>query len=196
MFRASSTGLALFLVLAACGGTARRSDAAALQGDDTTLGPGDTFDVRVYGEAELTGTYRVAQDGSIDFPLIGRVRVMGLEPTEIADALSTRLRDGRMLVQPQISVLVKEYASKRISVVGAVTRPGTFPMSSGLTVVQAISLAGGFTALASRNGTVVTRRINGQLRRYRVPVADVTEGEADDVALGAGDIIYVPERVF
>src|SRR5690242_15271599 len=70
--------------------------------DDTTLGPGDRFDVRVYGEADLTSNYQVAQDGSIDFPYIGRVQVATLEPTEISDMIETRLREGRVLVSPQV----------------------------------------------------------------------------------------------
>ena len=164
--------------------------------DDTTLGAGDVFDIRVYGEEELTGTYRVAQDGTIDFPLVGRIEVAGLEPPLVAETVRRRLQDGEYLVNPQVSLFVKEYNSKRISVIGAVQRPGTFPISSGLTAVQAISLAGGFTSLASRNETVMTRRVEGELRRFRVPAEDITQGEADDVLVQTGDIIYVPERIF
>lgn len=180
-----------------CGASAPPSSGAPeAAGNDTSLGAGDVFDVRVFGEEELTGSYRVAQDGSIDFPLVGRLAVEGLEPTQIADLVTSRLRDGQFMVNPQVSVLVREYNSKRISVLGSVTRPGTFPMTAGLTLVQAISLAGGFTSLASRNDIVVTRRVNGELRRYSVRADDVTEGRSDDFSLGAGDTIYVPERVF
>lgn len=182
--------------LAACGGAQAAGAPPEAAGNDTSLGAGDVFDVRVFGEAELTGSYRVAQDGSIDFPLIGRLVVEGLEPTQIADLVTTRLHDGGFLVNPHISVLVKEYNSKRVTVLGSVSHPGTFPMSAGLTLVQAISLAGGFTSLASRNDIVVTRRVNGELRRYRVRADDVTEGRSDDFSIGAGDTIYVPERVF
>src|SRR5688572_7151011 len=70
--------LVLSVAAMACGGGARRAPSAPLAGDDTTLGVGDVLDVRVYGEEELTGTYRVAQDGTIDFPFIGRVAVAGL----------------------------------------------------------------------------------------------------------------------
>lgn len=180
-----------------CSATMKQTPQALTVGeDDTTLGPGDVFEVSVYGEKELSGKYKVAKDGSIDFPLIGRVVVAGKEPTEVSDDISERLLEGQILRNPQVSVFVTEYASKRVSVVGAVSKPGTFPMSSGLTVVQAISLAGGFTALASRNDTLVTRRDSQKTERFRVPVERVTEGRADDFALQAGDIIYVPERLF
>lgn len=164
--------------------------------DDTTLNPGDTFDVRVYGEDDLSATYRVAQDGSIDFPLIGRIAVAGSEPTEVADLIARQLRDGEFLREPHVSVLVKESESRVVSVMGAVASSGTHPMRSGLTVVQAISLAGGFTPLANRNGTVVTRRVNGELKRYNVPVDDISRGRAEDFLLRSGDIVFVPERLF
>lgn len=164
--------------------------------EDTTLGAGDVFSVRVYGEDDLTNRYRVAQDGSIDFPLIGRLEVGGHEPTEIADMIAQSLRDRDYLVDPHVSVLVEEYNSKRISVVGAVASAGTFPMTAGLTVVQAISAAGGFTALASTDQVVVSRRVNGELERYRINVRRITRGQESDVPLRAGDLIYVPERVF
>ena len=163
---------------------------------DTKLDPGDVFDVRVYGEDELSNTYRVSRDGAIDFPLVGRVAVEGLEPSEVASRLAKQLRDDQFLVNPQVSVFVKEYNSKRVSVVGAVAKPGTFPLTTGMTVVQAITLAGGFSNLADRNGTVLTRKTDDGTVRYRIRVDKVTSGQSPDFPLAAGDIIYVPERLF
>ena len=164
--------------------------------DDTTLGPGDVFTVRVYGEDMMSGSHQVAPDGTINFPLLGAVQVSGLEPTEVAEKIQTELRERDLLRNPHVSVYVEEYASKRVSVMGAVANPGTFPLEPGMTVVQAISMAGGFSSLADRDGTVVTRRIEGEIVRYRVPVARVTKGQAKDIAVAAGDIIFVPERLF
>lgn len=186
---------AIALVLAACGGPSHSAPPPNAE-VDATLGAGDVFDVRVFGEEELSNSYRVAQDGTIDMPLVGRVEVAGLEPPHVADLIATRLRDGEFLRDPQVSIFVQEYNSKRVSVVGAVARPGTFPVTSDLTVVEAISMAGGFTSIADQNGTVVTRKIDDDLQRYPVRVEDVTEGSASDFPLQAGDIIYVPERVF
>lgn len=164
--------------------------------DDTTFGPGDVFSVRVYGEEAMTGSHQVAPDGTISFPLLGSVQVAGLEPTEVAKRIQTELRERDLLRNPHVSVYVDEYASKRISVVGAVENPGTFPLEPGMTVVQAISMAGGFSNLADRDGTVVTRRLNEQIVRYRVPVEKVQRGQAEDIEVAAGDIIFVPERLF
>ena len=66
----------------------------------------------------------------------------------------------------------------------------------GMTVVQAISMAEAFSALADRDGTIVTRRLGKEIIRYRVPVARVTKGQAEDIEVAAGDIIFVPERLF
>ncbi len=164
--------------------------------DDTTLGPGDVFDVRVFGEENLTGRYRVSQDGSIDYPFLGRVAVEGREPTEVVDTLATRLRDDGILRNPQVSVMVVEYNSKKITVMGAVTHTGQFPLTAGLTLAQAISLAGGFTALANPGATMVTRRTEGELRRFRIDVDDISRGRTEDFVLRAGDIVFVPERPF
>jgi protein involved in polysaccharide export with SLBB domain len=164
--------------------------------DDTTLGPGDVFAVRVYGEEELSGTHQVAPDGTINFPLLGSVDVNGLEPPAVADKVRRLLVERSLLRDPHVSVYVERYVSKRVSVVGAVANPGTFVLEPGMTVVEAISMAGGFSSLADRDGTVVTRRVGTEIVRYRVPVAKVAKGQAKDIEVAAGDIIFVPERLF
>lgn len=200
MLRTTRSMLAV-LVLAlvtsgGCGGATATPTMPVSANEDTTLGTGDVFEVRVYGEEELSGTYRVAADGTIDFPFVERVQVAGLEPGAVADALRARLVEGGFLVRPQISVMVTEYNSKRITVMGAVAEAGTFPLTSGITVVQAISLAGGFTPLANRDQTVVRRVVDGEPRQIVVPVEAIARGRGQDVELRAGDIVFVPERVF
>lgn len=165
--------------------------------EDTTLGTGDVFEVRVYGEEDLSADYRVDQHGTIDFPLVGQVEVLGLEPGAVAALISTRLREGGFLISPHVAVVVREYNSKRVSVLGAVRTPGTYPLRSGMGAVEAIGLAGGFTALANRDGTVITRRGEGDsMRRISAPVDRITNGTEMDVPLRNGDIITVPERIF
>ncbi len=189
----------LMLPLVGCprgGGGAAVASPPSDVATDTSLGPGDVFDVMVYGEKDLSGTYRVDTDGTILFPFVGRVKADGLQPNALAEVLARRLEEGGYLRSPQVSVFVKEYNSKRISVVGAVERPGTFTMTPGMTVVQAVSVASGFTPMADRNSVVVTRRVDGQVQRYRVRVEDITEGRAPDFPLRPGDTVYVPERLF
>jgi len=184
------------LVATACGATPITPIAAEIVPDDTTLGVGDVFDLRVYGEEDLSGTFRVSQNGTVQFPFIGALEVQGLEPEQIAVAVAGRLQSQEYMRSPQVTVFVQEYNSKQISVVGEVRRPGNFAMTSGLTVVQALSLAGGTTGVADTGRVVVTRRIADELQRYTVPVQAVTEGRAADFPLRAGDIVYVRQRVF
>lgn len=163
---------------------------------DSTLGQGDVFEVAVYGQKDLSGRYRVSADGTIDFPLVGPIQVAGKDQTEVADVIRTALKDKQILRSPHVSILVIEMESKRVTVLGAVDEPGSFNVTAGLTVVQAISLAGGFTQLANQNGTIVTRRVNDKVERFKVPVERITEGRDNDVPVMAGDTIYVPERIF
>lgn len=165
--------------------------------EDNSLGPNDVFAVRVFGEQDLSQDYRVAADGTIDFPYVGRVRVQGLEPTEVADLLRRELEAREILRRPQVSVLVRETNSRRISVFGQVQRPGTFAYEQNMTIVQAITGAGGFTALADQANTRLTRRVRGGGQRsFRIPVDLVAEGRIANVTLAPGDIIFVPERTF
>ena len=113
--------------------------------DDTTLGPGDVFTVRVYGEEAMTGSHQIAPDGTINFPLLGAIQVNGLETPEVAATIQAELRNRDLMRNPHVSVYVETYSSKRVSVVGAVANPGTFALEPGMTVVQAISMAGGFS---------------------------------------------------
>jgi len=163
---------------------------------DTTLGPGDVFDIRVFEEKELSSTFRVASDGSIDFPLLGTLKVAGLNPSAVSKLVEDGLRDNEFLKNPQVSILVKEYNSKKISVFGQVKKPGTFSYQDGMSVVEAISLGGGFTSMARKNDVTVIRVINGKKRRFGVPVEEIGQGKASNFIMRPGDIVFVPERVF
>jgi protein involved in polysaccharide export with SLBB domain len=161
----------------------------------STLGPGDVFEVKVYDEKDLSGIYRVSSNGSINFPLIGKVRVDGMASSDVADLIQTRLGE-KYLRNPQVSILVKEYNSKKVSVFGQVNKPGTFRYEDRMTVIQAVSMAGGFTKLAAKNDTNVTRIVEGDEKKFPVPVEAIAEGKAKNFALRPGDIVYVPESIW
>ncbi len=162
---------------------------------DTALGVGDTFDVRVYGEPDLSGTYRVGADGNFTFPLVGSVSAQGIEPQALAKVIAERLRQG-ILRDPQVSVLVKDQMSKKIYVIGQVSKPGTFPCTPSMNVLEAITVAGGFTDMAAKNDTTITRSEQGEKTVFKVPVAEIGEGRARNEYERPGDIINVPERIF
>lgn len=157
-----------------------------------TLGPGDVFEVRVYGEPDLSGVFRVNQRGLLRFPLVGLVKVEGLTPTEVEDLLRRKLDEG-YLRNPQVTVFLKEFNSKKIYVFGEVNRPGTFPYEANMSIIQAITAAGGFSKSAWKNRTNVTRIVNGTERKIQVPVEAIGEGTQKNFLLKPGDIIFVPE---
>ena len=97
---------------------------------------------------------------------------------------------------PQVSVLVKEYNSKKVFVFGEVQKPGTFPYQDGMSVVQAVTLAGGFTKTAAQNSTSVTRHVGGSETKIKVSVQDIALGKVANFTLEPGDIVYVPESLF
>jgi len=163
---------------------------------DTALGPGDSFEVSVYGQADLSGKYRVAEDGSINFPLVGRIEIAGKAPAAIATDIRAALLDKQILRNPNVSVFLLEHTSKQVSVMGSVAKPGRFALASGMTLIEAITAAGGLTQLASGNSTIVTRHHDGKLQRFKVAVDRISEGQEEDFKLQDGDIVFVPERIF
>jgi polysaccharide export outer membrane protein len=164
--------------------------------ESTSLGPGDTFHMQIVGEKDLPAKYQVASDGTVDLPYIQRLEVGGLEPQEVARAVRQRLIEGKILQDPTVIVSVDEYMSKRITVLGQVQKSGSFPLTPGLSLLEAISLAGGFTAIAKSSQVRITRKTKGKAKTYVVDVDAIFDGEAPNVPLQAGDSIYVGERVF
>ena len=165
--------------------------------ETSSLGPGDVIEVTVYDEPSMSKTFKVAPNGTIDFPLIGTLELEGKEPQEVAELIKVRLRDDKILKNPSVSVLVKEVNSKKIAVFGQVQKPGQFPMTEGMTVVQAISLAGGFTSLADRDRVPLNRRVSrDKVVRVVFSVAAITEGKMNDILLQSGDTLYSEERAF
>ncbi|MEO7093427.1 MAG: polysaccharide biosynthesis/export family protein [Polyangiales bacterium] len=189
--------LLVAVTLAGCGGPTPRPVKLPPPVEMSSLGAGDVLEVLVYDEPSMSKTFKVAPNGTIDFPLVGTVEVEGKEPQEIAELLKVKLKEGKILKNPSVSVLVKEVNSKKFAVFGAVQKPGQFPMTEGMTVVQAISLAGGFTSLADRDRVTLNRRVSKEkVVRVVFSVAAMTEGKINDVPLQAGDTIYVEERIF
>ncbi|ADO70484.1 polysaccharide biosynthesis/export family protein [Stigmatella aurantiaca] len=168
---------------------ARRAASAS-----NTLGAGDVVEVRVFQEPDHSGIWRVSPEGTIDYPLCGKVTLEGRTSSTAADVLRECL--ARYLRNPQVAVLIREYNSKKIFVFGEVQKPGTFPYDGEMTIIQAITLAGGFTKLAAKNSTNVTRRVDGQERKIRVPVEDIGVGREKNFLLQPGDIIFIPESFF
>lgn len=164
--------------------------------ESTTIGAGDVFVLTIVGEDKLPTEFRVAPDGTVDLPYIHRLHIAGLEPQEIAALVRSRLMDMEMLRDPSVSIDIKEYNSKRVTVLGQVQKPGSFPLTPGFTLVQAISNAGGFNSIANRDRVNLTRKSADKARTVTLSVDAITDGSQPDIPLQAGDTIFVAERLF
>ena len=160
----------------------------------SVLGVDDLLEVRVYLEESLTGSYRVDASGQIVFPLLGTLQVEGKTPAEVADEIDLGLRDG-YLKDPQVSVSVAEFNSRKISVIGEVKSPGRYSYRDGMTIVEAIAEAGGTTPQALLASMQVNRRPPGEAEqiRYEVAFKEITQGRQADFPLLPGDVIVVQE---
>ena len=185
--------------LAGAGGcaTARPSTKPVVESNDPAdrVGVDDTFDVRVYGEPELSGTFRVATDGTVDYPLAGRISISGLRTGEIQQLVVAKLKD-RYLKDPQVVVTIKDRNSQKISVLGQVAKPGQVSYYPNMTIVDAIANAGGFTGIAATNSVNLRREVGGNVQNTVYPVADISEGRSPNVMVLPGDVLVVDERVF
>ena len=163
----------------------------------TSVGPGDLFEVSVLGEKELVKEYRVQPDGTIDFPYLDRLTVAGLEPQQIEELIKSELANRKILADPQVTLVVKQYNSKKVSIIGAVQKPGSLPWTEGMRLIDAISLAGGLTSLADGDRVRITRRVApNRTVTATVSIDDISDGKAADVPLQAGDTIKVDQRIF
>ncbi len=182
-------------LLVACGSTPTQNYPTTPPNNvgDTTLGVGDIFQVRVFRQEEMSGEYSVSSEGTISFPLIGAIPAVGKSPARLEREIRQALADG-YLKNPQVSVIVKEFKSKKISVFGQVKKPGTLSYSDGMTVVEAISMAGGFTNMASKNSVNVTRKHNNKTVKYTLPIERIGKGKAANFYVSPGDVVFVPRR--
>jgi polysaccharide export outer membrane protein len=164
--------------------------------ESSTIGPDDIFRMQIVGEKDLPDEYQVSSDGSVDLPYIHRVQAAGLEPQDLAKVIRERLIAEQILKDPSVIVAIKEYRSKKITVLGQVQKPGSFSFSSGMTLLQAVSLSGGFTSIAKTDRVNLTRRTKTGSKTVILNFDSITDGRSPDIPLQAGDAIFVGERVF
>ncbi len=158
------------------------------------IGPKDLLEVSVFGEENMKNlVVRVSEDGKITFPLLGEVDVNGLTKGEVERKITLLLAE-KYLQNPQVTVFIKEYLSKRVSVLGAVERPGTFELLGRQTLLQVISQSGGLTRDAGSEIIVIRPLADGTSTSLRIPIDDLFfKGDPNlNIPLEAGDIINVP----
>lgn len=156
------------------------------------IGPEDVLDINVWKEPDMTRTVPVRPDGKISLPLINDVQAAGSTPQQLAATVTEKLR--KFVQEPQVTVIVTAINSQRIFVVGEVMRAGAFPLIPGMTVLQALSSAGGFSTFADVKKIHVMRMVNGKQVELPFNYREVLKGDNQDqnIKLQPGDTVIVP----
>ena len=178
----TASALAVLICLIPLSGTAA-SEKVAAEIPIYTLGSGDKVRINVFNHSDLSGEFRVDDTGSISMSLIGTVRASGLTLREFENRITEMLKDG-YLINPSVTIEVVKF--RPFYILGEVSRPGSYPYVSGMTVLNAVALAGGFTSRAKKKGIFLTR---GDSEKKELTAT------LESVIL-PGDIIEVPERFF
>jgi len=179
--------------------TPRVGPAAAGQvvADDYRIGPSDLLEIQVFGIDNLKREVRVNSRGAISLPLIGVVIVGGLSGDE-AETLIAQKYEKDYLRDPQVSVFIREYTSQRITLEGAVARPGIYPIRGDTTLMQAIAIGGGQGSLSDLHEVLVYRREGSEKKIYTYDLDKIRAGEAEDPSIVNDDVIVIkrsPGRV-
>jgi len=184
--KALVSAFALGLLLAGCASPSHRLP--DLPSDQATgvylLGAGDALRITVFGEPDLSGTFKIADNGTLVMPLVGQVAAQGLSVPELQKRLVTQL-NVKAVKSPDVTIQIEEY--RPFFILGEVKNPGSYPYVPDMTVLTAVAIAGGFTFRASEDEVSVTRRRNGAAAEARASRAS---------RILPGDVVYVFERHF
>lgn len=194
------------MLLAACTSAAVRGQEAAaapaakpaIVNDDYKIAPADVLQVIVFQEDDLKSILRVSNDGTVVFPLIGKISVGGLTPQATARLIQERLAKG-YLINPQVSVTVVEFSKRRFTVLGEVQKPGSYDMpdQEGVTVLQAIGMAGGYTRIANPSKVTLMRRVDGKEQTFQLNARRMADGHAESAfEVLPNDVITVSQSLF
>ncbi len=198
---------ALVALLAACASGAPRNAVAGqlLPAPDTTsasgayeggtdyrIGAQDLLEVSVFGVDELTQEVRVNSNGQISLPLIGGVMAGGKTIPDLEDAIAEKLAEG-YLQDPQVSVFVKEFTSQRVTLGGAVEKPGIYPITGKTTLLQAVAMAEGVTDLADPSAVVLFRTVDGKRMAAVYDLGEITGGRMEDPMIYGDDIVVIEQ---
>jgi polysaccharide biosynthesis/export protein len=160
--------------------------------DQYVIGPEDVLYINVWKEDALTKTVGVRMDGNISLPLVQEIKAAGVTPLQLKEALTDKFKE--FIENPNVSVTVMEANSFKVYVSGQVKTPGVYRLRSETSIVQIISMAGGFTDWANQKKIIIIRKENGKEKRMTVNYMKIVQGDdlRLNVNLKAGDTIIVP----
>jgi len=183
----------IFFILAISGISYGQDGKEEIYTAEYKIGAKDLLDISVFGLEELNKTVRVSEEGKISLPLLGDVEVEGLTKPELEKKLSQLLEE-KYLQNPQLTVFIREYESKKVSVLGAVEEPGPYKLLGRQTLLQLISQAGGLTRDAGDLIIVIRQIQDGTSTALKISIDDLfLKGDAKlNIPLEANDIINIP----
>ena len=160
--------------------------------DDYLIGPGDILSIDVWKEPDLSKQVSVRLDGNISLPLVNDIEAAGLTLVQLREQLAEKYKD--FVDVPEVSVTLIESRSKRIYLLGKINRPGEYALQKNMTIVHAISLAGGLAEWADASDIKLIRKIKGTEKTFRVDYDAIVSGEdlGQNVQLQPDDTIFVP----
>jgi polysaccharide export outer membrane protein len=162
-----------------------------ISSDTYVIGASDLLTVTVWKEVTLSGSILVRPDGMITMPLVGDLQAAGLTPQQLADQIAAKLK--KFMQDPQVSVVLSQIHSKVIYILGEVEKKGPVDMTPGMTLLQAISSAGGLSEFANAKKMYILRDDGGKHEKIPVRYKDALKGASDlDLPLKPGDTIVVP----
>jgi len=160
--------------------------------EEYVLGAEDVVEILVWRNEALSRTVSIRPDGKISIPIIGDIQAAGLTATQLRDSIKEHLQEYKET--PEVSVIIREVNSLAVFIMGEVARPGKLQLRSETTLLQALSLSGGFTQYADPDNILLLRREKGSETRIRVRYKDIVSGRNPDgnILLRRGDTILVP----
>jgi polysaccharide export outer membrane protein len=156
------------------------------------IGPQDILEIQVWKEPDFSRQVLVRSDGKTTFPLIGDIRASGMTTMDLKGLLTERLKD--FVDNPEVTVIVLESHSKNFYIIGSVNSPGTYPLGPDMTVLQALSVAGGLGEWADKDSIRIIRRTGGKEEIFRFDYDKVISGKhlEQNIILEPNDTIIVP----
>lgn len=186
--------LVLSLALLICGTVSAGQEASSADvPPDFVIGLEDILSVNVWREPDLSvKEVMVRPDGKISLPLIGDIQASGLTPMQLQKQITERMKE--FVAEPTVAVVVLKIASRSVSIVGQVARPGVYYLGAPLTVLELLARAGGLREEANEKGISIVREENGKTTSYRFNYKDVSKGKSlqQNIYLKNGDIVIVP----
>jgi polysaccharide export outer membrane protein len=156
------------------------------------IAPGDLLHITVFDVPEMTQDVRVGAKGEAQMALIGNIDMAGLTGEEAAEGIARELRNRKLLLSPQVNVLIKEFASQGVSVIGEVQHPGVYQVLGSRSLLDLISMAGGLTNVADTRITVKRRRGSEQTITVKLKTDDPDTSLNNNVQIYPGDLVLVP----